>query len=181
MATEWNRPGFAPTPNQLIFPAARYEYVPQRLNGGIPTPAGEDISGAVWLSASHPASVREDSIKAWIARKAPKLRDNSHMLFMYGEKDAKGKRESEFFFNEVLVGKGNAKLGLNPLNEKYLHVVKGADQLSGAALLGNNAALKTEDTIVDFLRDIQKEKAKITSKQRNFTAPWYISLNYFGV
>jgi hypothetical protein len=180
MATEWNRPGFAPTPNQLIFPAARYEFVPQRLNGGIPTAAGEDISGAVWLSGNHPASVSEAAIKNWIARQAPKLRDNNHMLFMYGEKDAKGKRESEFFFNEVLVGKGNAKLGLNPLNEKFLHVVKGAEQLSGAALLGNNAALKTEDTIVEFLRDIQKEKAKITRKQRGFTAPWFINLNYFG-
>ena len=30
MATEWNRPGFAPTPNQLIFPSPRYEYVRNR-------------------------------------------------------------------------------------------------------------------------------------------------------
>jgi hypothetical protein len=180
MATEWNRPGFAPTPNQLIFPAPRYEYVPQPLNGGIITPAGDDISGAVWLSPSHPMAIQESAIKGWISRQAPKLRDNTHMMFMFAEKDLRGKRESEFFFNEVLVGRGNARLGLNPLNEKYLHMVKGAGQLSGAALLGNDKMLKTESTILEFLAAIQKERAKLTRKQRNFTAPWFIALNQFG-
>jgi hypothetical protein len=180
MATEWNRPAFAPTPNQLIFPAPRYEYVPQRLNGGIITPAGDDISGAVWLSANRPTNISEGTIKGWISRSAPKLRDNTHMMFMYAEKDIRGKRESDFFFNEVLVGRGNSRLGLNPLNEKYLHMVKGAGQLSGAALLGNDKMLKTESTIVEFLAAIQKERAKLTRKQRNFTAPWFIALNRFG-
>lgn len=179
MATEWNRPAFAPTPNQLIFPSPRYEFVPQRLNGGIATPAGEDISGAVWLSAQRPPSIADGAVKSWIARLAPKLRDNNHMLFIYSDKDARSKRDSEYFFNEVLVGKGNEKLGLNKLNEKFLHPVK-AGELSGAGLLGNNATLKTEDTIVEFLRDIQNERKKITRKQRNFTAPWYINLVYFG-
>ena len=180
MMTEWNRPAFAPTPNQLIFPAPRYEYVPQPLNGGIVTPAGDDLSGAVWLTASHPSFVADSTVKGWISRQAPKLRDNTHMMFMYGEKDARGKRESEFFFNEVLVGKGNARLGLNPLNEKYLHKVPGAGQLSGAGLLGNDKMLKTETTIVDFLTAIQKERAKLTRKQRNFTSPWFIRLASFG-
>jgi pimeloyl-ACP methyl ester carboxylesterase len=180
MGTEWNRPGFAPTPNQLIFPAPRYEYVPQPLNGGIVTPAGDDISGAVWLSPSHPQHVSESVIKGWISRQAPKLRDNTHMMFMYAEKDTRAKRESEFFFNEVLVGKGNPRLGLNPLNEKYLHKIAGAGQLSGAALLGNDKMLKTESTIVEFLSAIQKERAKLTRKQRNFTSPWFIRLDQFG-
>jgi hypothetical protein len=180
MTTEWNRPAFAPTPNQLIFPAPRYEFVPQRLNGGIITAAGEDISGAVWLSGNHPSNVSDSAVKAWISRHAPKLRDNTHMMFMYAEKDRRGRLESEFFFNEVLVGKGNARLGLNPLNDKYLHQIKGADQLSGVALLGNDKALKTESTIVEFLGAIQKERAKITRKQRNFTSPWFIHLPSFG-
>jgi hypothetical protein len=179
-ATEWLRPAFAPTPNQLIFPAARYEFVPQRLNGGLPSPAGEDISGAVWLSGSYPGNIREEVIKGWVSKHAPKMRDNTHMMFMYAEKDKKGKTAAEFFFNEVLVGKGNPRLNLNPLNPKFLYQIKGADQLSGVALLGNDKALKTESTIVEFLGDIQKERAKITRKQRNFTAPWYVALAYFG-
>ena len=40
--------------------------------------------------------------------------------------------------------------------------------------------LKTESTIVEFLTAIQKERAKLTRKQRNFTAPWFIALNQFG-
>ena len=134
----------------------------------------------MWLSGSYPGNVPESVIKGWVSRHAPKMRDNTHMMFMYAEKDKKGKLASEFFFNEVVVGKGNAKLGLNPLNAKFLFPIKGADQLSGVALLGNDKALKTESTIVEFLADIQKERAKITRKQRNFTAPWYVALAYFG-
>jgi len=178
MATEWMRPAFAPSPNQLGF-APRYEFVPQAINGGIVTPAGEDLSGAVWLSAARPNNLQESVIKNWISRNI-KIRDNTHMMFMYGEKDRKGRNEADFFFNEVLVGKGNSRLGLAPLNEKYLHMVKGADQLTGVGLLGNDKALKTESTIIEFLAAIQKERAKITRKQRNYTAPWYINLPSFG-
>ena len=81
-------------------------------------------------------AIQESAIKGWISRQAPKLRDNTHMMFMYGEKDIRGKCESEFFFNEVLVGRGNTRLGLNPLNEKYLHKVVGAGQLSGRGASG---------------------------------------------
>jgi pimeloyl-ACP methyl ester carboxylesterase len=179
MTTEWHRPAFAPTPNQLgAFP--RYEYVPQPLNGGVNTPAGEDISGAIWLSASHPASYPDRTIKEWVAKFAPKLRDNNPILWMYADKDPKAKKEADFFFNEVLVGKGDAKLGLNPLNQKYLYEVKGANALSGVALLGNDAMLKTETNILEFLKAIQRERAKITRKNRNFTAPWFIQLTGNG-
>jgi hypothetical protein len=180
MATEWNRPAFAPTPNQLIFPAPSYEFVPQPLNGGIKTSAGEDISAAIWLSPHRPTSISENQIKTWINTFALKIRDNNPMLFMYSEKDMAGKRYAEFFHNVALVGKGDKRLGLNPINDRYLHMVKGANTLSGAALLGNNATLKTEDTMLEFMAAIQKERAKITRKNRNFTAPWFISLATFG-
>ena len=55
-----------------------------------------------------------------------------------------------------------------------------ANTLSGVNLLGNNDTLKTEDTIVQFLAAIQKERAKITRKNRNFTAPWFVALGEFG-
>jgi len=178
MATEWHRPAFAPTPNQLgIYP--RYEFVPQPLNGGINTEAGADISGAIWLSASHPTSISEGQIKTWVGRFAPKIREVNPMLFLYAEKDNRGKKTSEFFFNEVLVGRGDSKLGLNKLTQTFLKDVKGANDLSGAALLGNNQMLKTEDTIIAFLAAIQKERAKIIRKNRNFTAPWFIKLSAF--
>ena len=102
--------GLCADPREWIFPAL-YEYVPQRLNGGIITLAGEDISGGVRAHAHHPTNISEAAIKAWISRQAPKLRDNTHMMFMYAEKDFRGKRESEFFFNEVLVGRGTRGWG----------------------------------------------------------------------
>jgi hypothetical protein len=179
IATEWNRPAYVPKPNQLgRYP--RYEFVPQPLLGGIESEAGADISGAVWLSANHPSSMSESQIKSWISRHAPKLRDNNHMLFLYAEKDKKSQKTSDFFFNEVLVGKGDKKLGLNPLPPAYLKELKGADQLTGVALLGNNASLKTEDTIMKFLSELQKDRAKLVRKNRGFTAPWFIGLSAFG-
>ncbi len=179
LATEWNRPAFNPTPNQLGF-APRYDYVPQALNGGVNIEAGADISGAIWLSPQRPLSMPDAQVKAWVARYAPKMRENNQMLFLYADKDNTGRKSAEFFQNEVLVGKGDKRNGLNPLNEKFLKDLKGANQLSGAALLGNNDMLKTEDTIVNFLAAIQKDRAKITRKNRGFTAPYFVDLRAFG-
>ncbi len=139
LMTEWNRPAFVPQPNELIYPAARYEFVPQNLNGGIKTAAGEDISAAVWLSPQRPSIFRESDVKNWIAATQGKMRNNNPMLFMYADKDTNAKREAEFFFKVALVGDGDKRQRLSPLNPKYLHPVTGAGNLSGVALLGNNA------------------------------------------
>jgi hypothetical protein len=188
LAAEWNRPAFSPTPNQLLqFP--RYEYVPQPLNGGITTPAGEDISASVWLTPTHPTSIPDNVIKGWVTGALPtgklpmppKTRENNPMLFMYGEKDTRGKREAEFFHLEVLVGRGNKMLGLSPLNEKYLSPVKNGGALSGVALLGDNQTRGTEDTIMKFMDAIQKERKQLIRKSRGFTSPYFIELTSFGV
>ncbi|MCS7272068.1 MAG: lysophospholipase, partial [Gemmataceae bacterium] len=182
IVTEWNRPATAPGPAELL-PAPRYEFVPQRIGGGIKVAAGEDISGAVWLSPQRPASIVSETLaKNWVAHPnyAPKMRDNNPMLFLYGDGDSIAQRDARFYFNEVLVGAGNRTLGLNPLNPKYLLPIKGAKNLSGVALLGNNATLKTEDTIVEFLAAIQKERARVAPRIRDFKAPWFIDLTYFG-
>jgi hypothetical protein len=178
MTCEWKRPAFAPKPNELgAYP--RYEFVPQPLRIP-PDPAGMDISGAIWLSAHRPASVPERTIEYWVAREAPKMRDNNPMLFLFAENDKVGKEHAEFFHLQALVGKGDQRNGLNKLNDAYLKKVEGADKLSGVALLGNNEKLHTEDTILKFLEAIQKERAKITRKPRNFTSPYFIDLNFLG-
>lgn len=179
MTIEWNRPAFAPKPNELGT-APRYDFVPQPLRIPIDPAGGADISGAIWLSPRRPTSVPEKLIENWVSKGAPKMRDNNPMLFMYAEKDANAKRDAEFFHLGALVGKGDVRNGLNPLNPAYLKKIEGADKLSGVQLLGNNAKLKTEDTIVKFLEAIQKERVKITRKQRNFTSPYFVSLAQFG-
>lgn len=179
LTMEWNRPAFAPKPNELGA-APRYDFVPQQLRIPIDPAGGADISGAVWLSARRPNSLPERLVENWVAKGASKMRDNNPMLFMYAEKDTKGKNDAAFFHLEALVGKGDKRNGLNPLNDAYLKEMKGADKLSGVALLGNNEKLKTEDTILKFLEAIQKERVKITRKQRNFTSPYFVSLSNFG-
>ena len=101
------------------------------------------------------------------------------MLFLYADKDTTGKKQSEFFFNEVLIANPKKALKLNPLEQTFIKEVKGGEQLSGVKLLGNGNP-KVEETIVQFLAAIQKERAKTPSKARNYNNPYFIDLRYYG-
>ncbi|MCE9565657.1 MAG: hypothetical protein K8U57_26845 [Planctomycetes bacterium] len=178
LTTEWNRPAFLPTPNQLAFQGPGgfpvYKYVPQPLAGGLPNElGGGDISGAIWLSPARPTSVSEGLIKSWV-KGTPKLRDNNPMLFLFGPKDAKAKAASSFFADEVLVAKPPAGSALSKLDQTLGLEVKNGEALNGVALLGANVG--TEDTIIKYLAAIQKNRAKLIRKNRGFTAPWAIQL-----
>jgi pimeloyl-ACP methyl ester carboxylesterase len=179
ITAEWNRPATYPGPNQLGG-NPRYEYVPQTLLGGVGTEAGETIAGAVWLSPARPSSFNERVFAAWASKGAPKMRDANPMLFMYGEKDTNAKRASEYVYDTVLVAKGNPQLGLQKLDRTRIWPIE-KTALNGVALLGNNAMLKTEDTISQFLGAIQKDRAKINRKQRGYSDPYYINLTAFGM
>lgn len=178
LTSEWNRPATAPTPNQLAvfalgaFPTYKYAFQP--LNGGIQNEAGADISGAVWLSPSRPFGF-DNTIKNWVSKGAPRLRENNPMLFLYGDGDTKGKAQAEFYFNEVLVAQPRKGSALEKLDQTFLQEAKGGKTLVGSALLGR-AEVKVEDTIVQFLQARQKERAKLIRKNRGFTAPWSVDL-----
>jgi pimeloyl-ACP methyl ester carboxylesterase len=187
MATEWNRPAFSPSPNQLLIMDPKYAYVPQMLRDRDFTTAGDDLSGAVWFSASYPTSISQQTIKGFIsgilpsgARMpfAPKIRDNDPMLFMFAAGDKKGESSAKFFFYEALAAKGK---DLNKLNEKFFCPLEKGEQLIGAALLGNNEKLKTEETLMRFLEDIQKTRKSIVRRNRGYSSPYYISLKEFGI
>lgn len=180
VTAEWNRPASSPTPNQLG-PNPRYEFIPQPLVGGIPTEAGADISGAVWLSPTRPASVPPATVQSWVAKGAPKLRENNPMLFLIGDKDTAGKTQGKFFFDEVLVANPKTVSSLQKLDQTFLKEVKDGGTLTGAALLGNNAKLGVEDSIIKFLEAIQKNRAKIVRKNRNFANPYYVDIKAFGL
>jgi hypothetical protein len=180
LVTEWNRPATAPTPNQLGS-NPRYDFIPQPLVGGIPSEAGKDISGAVWLSPSRLNAVDPKVVQTWIAKQATNLRENNPMLFLVGDKDPKGMTSAKFFYDEVLVAKPKIGSPLQPLDQTFLKEVKGGGTLVGAALLGQDTTLKTEDTIVKFLEAIQKNRAKIVRKNRGFANPYSIDLAAFGV
>jgi pimeloyl-ACP methyl ester carboxylesterase len=188
LAIEWNRPAFYPTPNQLGF-APRYDYVPQQLRGDFDT-GGADVSGAVWLSPARPTTISPAVVKSFVSGIlpnglrmpiAPKIRDNNPMLFMFGAGDKKGAEQAAFFHNEVLVGKGDMKNGLRPLQEKYLFPVKNGGKLVGVDLLGNDEQLGTEKTIMEFLTTIQQGRKQITRKPRGYNGPYFIKLDAFGI
>jgi hypothetical protein len=180
LAAEWQRPATYPGQTQLGFVAA-YTHVPQPLVGGF-TEAGGDFSGAVWLSADRPntAAIPEVRIKEWVSKAAPKIRENNPMLFLYADKDKAGKRQSEFFFNEVLVAAPRKGSALNPLDQTFIKEVAGGNQLSGVKLLGV-PNLKTEDTIVKFLEAIQKQRVSLTTVVREYKEPYYIHVTSFGM
>lgn len=176
MTAEWHRPAVHP----VLIAGATYDVVPYA-GVNVTTEAGETVAGAAWLSPSRPGAMSNTAVKAWVSKYSLRMRDNNPMLFLYGDKDTKAKAQSEFFFDECLVAKGNTQLGLKKLEQTFLKPVDKAGTLNGVALLGNNAMLQTEDTIVKFLAAIQKERAKITRKPRNYANPYYIDLRYFGV
>lgn len=186
LAAEWNRP--AVFPNEAARAGApTYEYVPQRLIGGVPSEAGADIGACVWLTATRPTSFKEKTLRDWISvpTLAPKIRENNPMLFLYAEKDTggplSGQKQGQFFFNSVLVADPPKGSSLEKLDQTFIKEIKGAEQLQGVKLLGQNATLKTEDTIVLYFAAIQKVRAKLASKARKYEAPYFIDVRYFGL
>lgn len=184
MASEWKRPAVFPGVSLLGLNVSGYEYVPQRLTGAFDE-AGADFGGAVWLTATRPTSMPAVTIQKWASDKniAAKMRDNTPMLFLFGEKDRDGKRASEFFFREVLVADPALakRQNLEVPEQTFIRDVKGGEQLQGIKLLGNNAALKTEDTIIQYFTALQKVRQKLPSKTRDFKSAYYIDVRYFGL
>lgn len=182
VTAEWNRPADMPNVNQLGG-AASYDYVPQPLNGGVRTEAGNDFAGLVWLTPSRPSSFPATRLQQWVSRPemAPKLRENNPMLFLYADKDPRGKADASFYYDQVLVAAPRKGTALNPLNQTFMKEVKGGAQLQGVKLLGQNATLKTEDTILEYFAAIKKSRQNLPWKSRDFKDPYFINLTHFGL
>ncbi|HYH65301.1 MAG TPA: hypothetical protein VD866_11455, partial [Urbifossiella sp.] len=174
LSSEWLRPATHP-----MLPAGlQYMITPMR---GIVVnpPAGGDIAGAVWLSASRPAStagVPDAAIKGW-AKASIKLRDNTKMLFLYGAADAAADKDSKFFYDQVLVAGGNKAAGLAQVEQTF-RVDVGKTKLSGVDMLASKD-VNAEVKIVDYLKARQKDRVNMVRKNRNYISPYYIDVNYF--
>jgi pimeloyl-ACP methyl ester carboxylesterase len=174
LAAEWNRPAVAP----VLGAGLQYKYTPMP-GIVVDPPAGADIAGAIWLSASRPSVIPAPAVANWV-RSNLKLRDNNPMLFLYGEKDSSGASGSRYFYDQVLVAKGNRSQGVKDLEQTFLTAVP-KTSLSGVNLLGKNAETGTEDTIVKYLQARQKDRVALTRKMRNYVGPYFIDLRYFGL
>lgn len=148
---------------------------------GSSQPCGIDLAGAVWLSPARHLSMPQATIENFTSRYATRLREETPMLFISGEKDAKGKEGAKFFFERVLVAQpkpGSAsKLAKLPLT--YNREIK-ATNLAEAELLGKG--LGTEDMIVEFMAAIDKDrKNKVAIPKRGYTKPLPVLFKTFGV
>ncbi|MBM3980914.1 MAG: alpha/beta hydrolase [Planctomycetes bacterium] len=184
IATEWHRQRTYPNVLQLGVP--RYEFVPQILNGGLVagSEAGNDFGGAVWLTPTKPQFYFTDIVlKGWIsnANRSPSMRENNPMLFLYGDKDDIGKRATNFFYNEMFVAEPKKGSTLAKLKQTFATPVANAGNLQGVKLLGDNAKLGTEKTILEYLAARQKEREKIAPKERKYNDPYYIDVRWLDI
>jgi pimeloyl-ACP methyl ester carboxylesterase len=180
MSAEWKRPSVIPQAAAIsTLPAP-----PAETFGIRSEPAGADIAGAVWLSAtlhpSMPAKAMKDLVSG--PNGSPDMREKNPMWFLYGEQDKKaatGVATQRFFYNDVLVAKPAASgVKLQPVKFTEIVPIKGSEAV-GVALLGNK--LGTEEKIFDFLEKIEKDrKAPARIPNRNYTRPPLLRADLFG-
>ena len=171
LASEWQRPDVAPMLPQGL------QYMSTPMRGIIAVqPAGGDIAGAVWLGASRNtrANIPDAAIMGW-AKSALKLRDNNKMLFIHGT-DAASTREAKFFYDQVLVAGGNKAAQVNGVEQTFKLEFK--TNLNGVSMLGSKD-VNAEAKIVEYLKARQKDRVNMVRKNRNYTTPYHVDVNYF--
>lgn len=181
LTAEWNRPAVAPT----LGAGAQYKVIPTQ-GIVVDPPAGADIAACIWLSASRPSntpSLTDRIYKNWILNTL-KIRDNNPMLFLYGPEDKSGGgavNQAKFYFDEVLVAGGKKEMMLKPQEQTFHKPLADAKALNGVNLLGNNAMLKTEDTLVQYIAARHKDRESMVRKERKYVTPYYVNLPSFYV
>lgn len=171
LAAEWHRPAVSRGGGPSVVPSGGGK-------GDMKLSAGVDVAGAVWLSATRPAQVKEKVVEGWVAQ-TPKLRDRNPMLFLQGAQEpAKAGADGKFFFEQVLKAKGSKTL--NPLDQTFLTPISGT-KLGGVELLGKSDELATEGTILSYLKARRKDRDAVVRQERKYVTPYAINLAFFGV
>lgn len=176
MAAEWTRPSVIPQASGILtLPPQQGEAF-----GNQSDPAGADVAGAVWLSASTQTTLSERALER-LSVIAPNMREKNHMWFLYGADDRSrytGAVAQNFFANSVLQAKPPRGAKLFPLKFTEVVPIKGTKNV-GVALLGNK--LGTEEKIVEFLEKIEKDrKSPARVPNRNYTKPPLLLGSYYG-
>ncbi len=176
IATEWLRERTKPnvgvppqyvSPRRALFPGA--------------DPAGQDYAGAVWLGPTKAPGMTPTELRNWVVSPyAVKMRAETPMLFLYGEKDKAAESMAKTLYDNVLMVNAKASPGgikLPRPEQTFLRDIKGSGN-AGVKLLGNN--LGTEKMIEDFLREVDKERKGKTRKAREWEKPLYIDVGPGG-
>lgn len=182
LATEWHREQKKPMGflNAQKFWVAANQQIAA---GG--SPAGRDYGGAVWLSPRQMSGFSTNAIKNWVSDYGRgidgDMRKETPMLFFVGEKDEQGKKDVTFFNEKVMIAKGMKERKIEPLDTTFTDKgqIKGT-ALRGVDLLGKNDTLKTEDTILEFLKAMEDQRRKKARITRDYQEPVKINLASFG-
>ncbi len=176
-AAEWNREMQVPNLPPGLLPQA---VTARRPLAAGPGPVGKDIAAAVWLSADKAPqnTMSETMLKGLINDIAPGIREETRMLFLYGDKDEGGKTKAKYYLDEVLVAKGSGK------TSKMLYTegrpIKDC-KLAGVDLLGKDDKFATETTIVTYLNTVEKDRKGKARFERKYTNPLPVVLGSFGI
>jgi len=175
IATEWYRemqlPNVPVPPQKVVFG--------RQLWAG-PGPVGKDIAAAIWLSpdkAPQPV-ISDGAMKRLVSEVSPNVREETRMLFLYGDKDEAAKTKSKYYLDEVLVAKGSGKTAKMLFTES--RPIKDC-RLAGVDLLGKDDKFGTETMIVTYLATVEKDRKGKARFERKYTNPLPVDLASFGV
>jgi hypothetical protein len=123
--------------------------------------AGEDIAAGVWLSlAMRPAAppgAPAFSLLNWVrATGRPALRDKTPMCFIYGDKEAHARADSEYVF-KALTAPMSGRMAKHKFDD--LHPIRGTD-LAGPALL-SQPALDVSTYVVNYCKRVLTDRRAI--------------------
>ena len=148
-------------------------------------PAGLDYAGAIWLGpvkAPPGSGITDGQLKSWVLSPyALKMRNETAMLFVHGEKDRESAAYTKALLNNVLAVNAKVAPGGGTLMKPeytYHREIKGSGS-AGVKLLGNN--LGTEKFIDDFLTFVDKERKSKTRKVRDWDKPLIVDVQGFMV
>jgi hypothetical protein len=141
-----------------------------------------DLAGAVWIGPAASTAVTSQNVQSWVFTPwGLPVRNEVQMLFVYGEKDARGKQAARTFFSNTLKLDGKTGPGGQQLPKPLFSTsreIKGSGN-AGSKLLGNN--LGTETMLVDFLEAVDKDRKGKPRKTREWTKPLYVDVQSFGL
>lgn len=196
LASEWNRQQIMPKPTGVVMRLP--EVVVARDRWPLNTEfAGRDYTALILLSPTNTykydtgsskqnATVYNSRITNWLNRwsKDPNgsgnQRDNSSLLVLYGDKDSAAVKSAKWYFDDLMVAGGRPSSRIEPMKNSFLVPIKDANE-QAADLLGKNNVFRTEDTILKFLSEVEKDRRLMNPIDRGYTKPFRIDLPSFGV
>lgn len=181
LASEWHRAAKEPPPAFNGIKVAQV-FAGRRPNQS--EPAGRDYGGCVWLSPARSTTIPDYALKGFISRfgldGTGTMRDETPMLFVYGDKDTKGTTDAKFYFNDVMAARPRQGSSVKEAKDTHLRAIKNTSA-RGVDLLGKDDQLGTETMIVQFLDDMGKIRGNKNSFKRDYTRPLQIVWASFGI